>query len=548
MNKITVNIDNNKNIVVASGTKYIDISKNSFYKDTVLGVKKNNQILSLNDVALNDEAIEFFDINSIEGSKIYKAALKFILEVAIKTLYNEADIEFLHSVPGGMLGEIKSNIKLTETDIAKIKAEMENIVKNDYPILKYNILKKEAIHFYEENNLLEKAKNVQVHDNIVTIYKLKNYLNYFYVNMPYSTGYIKSFDLKYLHDNRLIILYPSNLTGGILPTYTPHDNIVNAFYKGKSWLKMLKAPFVSDLNNLVSNSSISGFIESCELYFNDQIKKVSEEIQKRENCRFIMLAGPSSSGKTTTSRVLGAYLRSKGYNPLCISIDDYFKERKDTPKDEFGNYDFESLAAIDIDLLNKDLVALLKGEKINVPVFNFKTGEKEYHNNYLEMTDNSIVLIEGLHSLNEELTSYIPKVYKYKVYLSPFIPLNIDRHNYISTLDLRLLRRIIRDNRTRGHSVKDTLHNWQNVRRGEEKYIFPFTNEADIIINTALPYELGVLKVYAEPLLLSVDTDSSYYEEARRLLKFLHIFYSIPSEYVSKSSILREFIGGNNND
>lgn len=545
---ITVNIDNNKNIVVESGTKYIDISQNSIYKDTVLGVKKDNQILSLSDKALNDETIEFFDVNSVEGAKIYKAAVKFILEVALKTIYPESEIEYLHSVPGGMLGEIKSNINFTSEDIIKIENEMQNIVTNNYPILKYNILKKEAIKFYTDHNIPEKAKNVQVHDNIVTIYKLKNYLNYFYVNMPYSTGYINSFKLEYLNNNRLIILYPSNLTSGNLPKYTPHDNIVNAFYKGQTWLKMLKVPFVSDLNNLIVNSKISGFIESCELYFNDQIKKVSEEIIKKKDCRFVMISGPSSSGKTTTTRVLGAYLRSKGYDPICISIDDYFKERIDTPKDEFGNYDFESLAAIDIDLLNKDLIALLKGEKINVPVFNFKTGEKEYHNNYLQMTDNSIVLIEGLHSLNEELTSYIPKEYKYKVYLSPFIPLNIDRHNYISTLDLRLLRRIIRDNRTRGHSVNDTLHNWQNVRTGEEKYIFPFTNEADIVINTALPYELGVLKIYAEPLLLSVDTASNYYEEARRLLKFLQIFYSIPSEYVSKNSILREFIGGNNND
>ena len=261
-----------------------------------------------------------------------------------------------------------------------------------------------------------------------------------------------------------------------------------------------------------------------------------------------MIAGPSSSGKTTTTRILGAYLRSKGYDPICLSTDDYFVDRIDTPKDEYGKYDFECLNAIDTKEFNNDLMRLLKGEEVNIPTYNFVTGKREYHNNLIKLNENSIILIEGLHSLNDDLTPGIPDRYKYKIYLSPFIPLNIDRHNYISTLDLRLIRRIIRDNRTRGYTVSEVIEKWQSVRNGEEKYIFPYTHQANMIINTALPYELGVLKVYAEPLLLSIDTDSKYYEEARRLLKFLRSFYTITSEYVSKNSILREFIGGANND
>jgi len=545
---VNITFDQDKTIKVKKGTTYIEISEESALKERALGVKKNNEILSLNDRVMEDETIEFFDVRSVEGAKIYKAAVKFIFEVALKTTFPNSDIHYLHSVPGGMLGEIKYGSILTNEDLSKIKSEMANIIDQNEPFIKYNILKKEAIKFYEESLSPEKAANVQIHDSIITIYKLRNYLNYFYVNMPYSTKYIKQFFIKYLGDNRIVLLYPSNFTNGLLPEYVHHENIIKSFYEGQSWLKRLNTPYVSDLNNLVSNGKIKGFIESCELKFTDQIKKACDEILRNNERRFIMIAGPSSSGKTTTARVLSAYLRSKGYEPICISTDDYFVERKDTPKDDLGNYDYECLNAIDINLLNNHLSSLLKGEEINMPSYNFVTGKKEYNNNIIKLQENSIILIEGLHSLNDDLTPFIPNRYKYKIYLSPFIPLNIDRHNYISTLDLRLIRRIVRDYRTRGHSVTSTLKNWQIVRNGEEKYIFPYTHQANYIINTALPYELGVLKVYIEPLLLSVTTDSIYYEEARRLVKFLRGFYSISSELVSKNSILREFIGGNNND
>ncbi len=547
MEKIKINFEHKK-IEVEKNTTYYEISKYSKLKDTVLAVKKNNELFPLTARAVENETIEFIDASSIEGAKIYKAAVKFILEVAIKTVFPSSDIHYLHSVPGGMLGEIKYDKILTTEDISRIKREMANIIDEDLEFKKFNILKKEAVDFYEATSYYEKAINVKTCDDIVTIYKLKDYLNYFYVPMPYKTKYIKQFELKYLGNNRLVILYPSNLTEGRLPEYVHHENIINAYYDGKSWLKKLNTPYVGDLNNLISNREVKGFIESCELHFTDEIKKASDKIIRNNDKKFVMIAGPSSSGKTTTTRVLGAYLRSKGYDPICLSTDDYFVERIDTPKDEYGNYDFECLNAIDTKTFNEDLMKLLKGEEVNIPTYNFVTGKREYHSHYIKLEENSIILIEGLHSLNDDLTPGIPDRYKYKIYLSPFIPLNIDRHNYISTLDLRLIRRIIRDNRTRGYTVSEVIEKWQSVRNGEEKYIFPFTHQADTIINTALPYELGVLKVYAEPLLLSIDTDSKYYEEARRLLKFLRSFYSITSEYVSKSSILREFIGGNTND
>ena len=535
-------------IEVDENTTYLEISKQSIRKDDILGVKKNNELFPLTARAYEDEVIEFVDSSSIEGAKMYKAAVKFILEVALKTVYPGSDIHYLHSVPGGMLSEIKYERVLTNEEISEIKREMARIIDEDHEFKRYNILKKEAIDFYEAASYYEKAINVKTCDDIITIYKLKDYLNYYYGPMPYSTKYIRKFELKYLGNNRLVVLYPSNLTEGRLPEYVHHENIINAYYEGKSWLKKLDTPYVGDLNNLVSTRHIKDFIESCELHFTDEIKKACDKIIRNNEHKFIMIAGPSSSGKTTTTRILGAYLRSKGYNPICLSTDDYFVDRIDNPKDEFGNYDFECLNAIDTRQFNEDLMRLLKGEEVNIPTFNFVTGKREYHNHLIKLNENSIILIEGLHSLNDDLTPGIPERYKYKIYLSPFIPLNIDRHNYISTLDLRLIRRIIRDNRTRGYTVSEVIEKWQSVRNGEEKYIFPFTHQADTIINTALPYEIGVLKVYAEALLLSIDTDSKYYEEARRLLKFLRSFYSITSEYVSKSSILREFIGGSNND
>lgn len=549
MDTVTVYFDKDKELVVPIGTTYLEISKRSLYKDRALGVKKNNEIISLNNKVTESESIEFFDASSPEGAKIYKAGLKFIFEVALKTLYHTSDIHYLHSVPKGMLGEIVSDRTFTKEDISKIKKEMANIIDDNIPFESYNILKSEGIKYYKASGYYEKASNVNiVADNIITMYKLKNYINYFYIALPNSTKYIKSFDLIYLGNNRVIFLYPSDLTDGKLPEYVHHEKIINTFYEGARWLKMLNTPYLADLNNLISNGKVKEFMESCELHFTDQVKKVSEEIIRNNNYKFVMIAGPSSSGKTTSTRVLSAYLRSKGYSPICISTDDFFKEREDTPKDENGNYDFECLNAIDIPLLNKTLMGLLKGEEVEMPSFNFMTGKKEFNHNFLKLQENSIILIEGLHSLNDDLTPYIPSEYKFKVYLSPFIPLNIDRHNYISTLDLRLLRRLVRDNRTRGHNVISTIKSWQSVRKGEEKYIFPYVHQANMIINTALPYEIGVLKVFAEPLLLSIDNDSDYYEEARRLVKFLREFYPISSEYVNKNSILREFIGGNSND
>ena len=546
MEKVLITLDNDEKQEFEKNTTYYEISKGFNLKKNVLGVKINNEVVSLSEKAQNDVNISFIDLNDLTGNKIYKSGLMFIFEVALKELFPEADIFYQHSVPKGVLGEIESSHIITQEDLIKIKSIMARIISEDLPFKKLNIKKKDAIDFYKKIGQTEKALNVQnISDKVVTLYELNGVYNYFYTDMPYSTGSITQYDIIYLGRNRLIFVIPSNRTNGVLPEYIHYDNIINSFLVGKDWLETLDMKYVTSLNKTICESKIKEFIKSCELVFNLNVSKVASEVTNNRNIKFILIAGPSSSGKTTTTKRLSSYLMAQGFDPIKISIDDYFLEREETPKDENGNYDFECLTAIDLDLFNSDLKKLLNNESINMPSYNFISGKKEYHDNYIKLKENSIILIEGLHALNDDLLPSIDNKYKYKIYLSPFIPLNIDRHNYISTIDLRLIRRIIRDNRTRGYDINRTINVWQNVRNGEEKYIFPYIHQADIIINTALPYEIGVEKVYVEPLLRSINVESNYYEEAKRLLNFLKMFFTIPGEYVSDDSILREFIGGN---
>lgn len=531
------------------GTTYYEISKDCNNIANIVGVKINNEVYSLEKKADKDANVTFINYNDLIGNKMYKSGLKFIFEIALIETFPDLQIAYEHSVPRGMLGIITGDKILTAQDISKIKEKMASIINEDAKFEKLNIRPKEAIKYYKSVKEYEKADNVQnINDKVVTLYKLHNRLNYFYSLMPYSTGVINKFDLVYLGKNKIIFLFPSSRSNGEVPEYVHYDNILESFYKGKEWLDDLHIPYVTDLNKSISSGDIKEFIRSNELMFSLDIANMAKLFLEDRNKKFVMIAGPSSSGKTTTTSRISSYLSAYGFDPIKISLDDYFMERDKTPKDENGNYNFECLEAIDVEQFNKDLMKLLNHEEITIPMYNFITGKREESKKKIKLKENSIILIEGLHALNSDLTPAIDDKYKYKIYLSPFIPLNIDRHNYISTLDLRLLRRIIRDNRTRGYDVSKTIEAWQSVRNGEEKYIFPYIHQADVIINTALAYEVGVLKVFVEPLLYSVGVDSEYYEEARRLLDFLKQFFPIPGEYVNDDSILREFIGGKYND
>jgi uridine kinase len=488
-----------------------------------------------------DTKLDFIDIFDPYGYRMYQGALKFIFEVAVKETIKNCEVKFLHSVPKGIMSEIVGT-NINKDDLTKIKEAMARIISDDEIIYKFNVLKKEAIKYFEKNNQLEKAENIHnTNNDIVTFYRLKNVYNYYYTEMPYSTGKITKFDLVYLGENKIVIVYPSSRTDGLVPEYVHYTNIIETFKHGEDWLKLMKVPYLADLNKWVSNGNIKKLIKANEFVFNDDISKIAKNISNNKDIKVVLISGPSSSGKTTTTRRLSSYLEALGYNTIPISVDDYYKDKEDMIRDNV--VDYEVIDAIDTELFNKDINELLNGGVVNLPTYDFASKRKTRSTEGVSLKENSILLIEGLHCLNDELTLDIDNKYKYKIYLSPFIPLEIDRHNYISTVDLRLLRRIIRDNRTRATDVSETIWMWQTVRRGEEKYIFPYIHQADVILNTAYVFEVGVLKVFAEPLLYSVGLDSPYYEEARRLINSMQGFYPISSEYISKDSILREFIG-----
>lgn len=544
MQEIKITFEDGRTKIFPINTPVYEIAE--FYQRKaaidILGARINNEIVTMNTKIKRDCKIEFLDINDPYGYRMYQAALKFIFEVAAKDVFPNAEVKFLHSVPKGIMAEVKGNMNIIKDDLSKIKEAMAKIISDNEPIEKYNVLKKEAIKYFEINTQFEKAKNIHnTNTEVVNFYKLKNKYNYYYTEMPCETKKINKFDLVYLGKNKIVIVYPSSRTSGLVPEYVHYNNIIETFVNGEEWLKTMKVTYLADLNDLVSTNKIDSFIKSSELVFNDRISGIAKVIKENPDLKMILISGPSSSGKTTTTKRLSSYLGALGYQPIPISVDDYYKDAEDMKHDNVPNY--EVLESIDLKMFNEDINKLISGEEVHLPVYNFVSKKKTRVDKGIKMEEKSILLVEGLHCLNDELTVDIENKYKYKIYLSPFIPLEIDRHNYVSTVDLRLLRRMIRDNRTRGTNVSETIKMWQTVRDGEEKYIFPYIHQADVVINTAYAFEVGVLKVFAEPLLYSVGLDSPYYEEARRLINSMRGFYPISSEYISKDSILREFIG-----
>lgn len=544
MDKLIINYNNNKSISVDKNTKIIDILNTLPNKNDIIGAKIDNVVVSLDTKLKTDTTINFIGSTDLAGYKMMQAGLKFVLLSAVKDLYKDAYITFDHSIMRGMHITIKKNNSLTDKDISDIKKRMNYLIESDLKIDKLTVLNKEMVDYYKKIHNEACSYNIlNVDSEYVSLYRLENYLAYFYIEMPYSTRCLDKYDLVRLSDTEAVLLFPTPRTDNNVPSYIHYEKVIECFKNEKNWLNKLDIPYVYQVNKIVAAGKVQDLIRLSELNFDSKIEKVVDKILSL-NKKCILIAGPSSSGKTTTCKKIALNLESRGIRTVKISLDDYFKNRVDTPKLKDGSYDFESVKSIDIDKFNEDMLKLLDKKEVNLPVYNFIRGEREYHNNYVTMTDNSIILIEGLHCLNNEITNMIDDNLKYKIYLSPFMPLNIDSNNYISTTDLRLIRRIIRDNRTRGNDVSMTINSWQSVRDGEEKYIFPFINTSDCIINTSLVYELGVLKVFAEPLLYSVTPDSKYYEEARRLIGFLKNYYPISSEYISDTCVLREFIGG----
>ncbi len=513
------------------------------YKYPILLAKINNSLKELTSLVKKDATIEFLDLTDREGNRTHINCLTYIMLYAVKKLYgHDADIRVRHSLDKGIY--IETTFKLTENKVELIKDMMKSIIKADMPITKVTIERLEAMKYFEANNDLAKAGVMNYNtDNYITLYRLGNLYNYFYSMMPPSTELVKDFDLTYIKDNGLILRFPTVYITDKIKKYEHHPNMFEVFKECRQWAKIIHIENSVDLNRVVSLGKINDLIKIDETLQSNRLLEIAKTIsQKKDNIKIVLIAGPSSSGKTTTSRKLCLLLQSFGLNPKVISMDNYFVERAQTPKDKNGNYDYECLEAMDLKLFDKQMASLLNGEEVIVPTYNFTLGKKEFLNR-MQLNEKDIIVIEGIHGLDTKILTNIPKEKKFKIYISPLTELNIDNHNRISTTDNRLLRRIIRDSRTRGYSVEKTLAQWPSVRKGEETYIFPYQDEADVIINSATIYEIGVLKTYVEPLLFSVPPTSPFYEEAMRLLRFLRLFLPIPSDSIPQDAIIREFIG-----
>lgn len=516
------------------------------YNFPILVAKIDNVIEELSQTLTKKCQIDFYDRSSVYGHTVYSHGVHFLMIVAIKkVLGNDTEVIIQHSIDKGVYCEI-INKDINKDIIATIEKKMFEMVKQNYNFVKLSVSRNDAIEFYKKKKQFDKVKVLKyISNTYVNLYRLDEYYDYFFSDMPYSTKVLDEFKLTYIKDNGFVLSYPTINSPKTTDNYFHHKMIFDAFLEYTKLGKTVGVSNAADLNEIVSTGKYGDIIQLAEANYNGQLAKVADMIANRKGkVKVVLLAGPSSSGKTTTARKLQVYLKARGFKTHSISIDDYFYNRVDTPKKSNGDYDFESIKAIDTDLFNKQLLKLLAGDKVLLPYYNFITGEREYKDNYLQLGEDDIVVIEGLHALNPELTMAIDDENKFKIFISPLTQLNIDNHNRIHTSDTRRLRRIIRDNKYRGRSAADTLRGWKNILEGEEEYIFPFQNRADVIINSALIYELGVLKTYAEPLLFSVNETDEIYPEAIRLINFLRNFLPIPSDEVPKDSVLREFIGG----
>lgn len=539
---IKVKINNNV-YEYPQDTTLLDISKDfsDDFKFEILVGQVNGDMHSLNYRLSDDSNIRFFDLSSHIGNKVYERGLVFMLIKAVKETLNMS-LKVKHSIDKGIYCEIKDGF-LKEEDIFKIKEQLYKYVESNIPFKKGNYLKDDVINYYSSLGRTDKVESLRyVMKDSLILYNFSNMMDYFYGVMPVSSSYIKYFDISYIDEKSFVLLLPNIYLDGNIKNYSNNEKILNSFRAFTKWGETQGITHVYDLNREITHGNIQDLIYMTETNQNLRLFEIAKEIKEKETVKIILIAGPSSSGKTTTSKKLSIYLKSLGLKPQPISVDDYFKEREDSPRDKDGNFDFECVEAIDIDLFNKDLKKLLNNEEILAPTFNFIEGKKEYKTK-IKLDKNGILIIEGLHALNEVLTSSISIENKFRMYISPLSSLGIDNSNRVSTTDLRLIRRMVRDNMNRGYNASETLEKWKSVRSGEEKYVFPYQEDNDMVFNTSLLYEFGVLRPYAEPLLFSVERDDPNYNEAMRLLNLITMVLPVSGVDIPNDSILREFIG-----
>ncbi|WP_027623718.1 nucleoside kinase [Clostridium lundense] len=546
MTKLNLELSNGNSIYVDKGTPLYKVVKDNFLESNipiVLG-KINDTIYELSCELQQEGKFDVIDISTNIGIKTYTRTLQFVLIKAVLDLFPEARISIEHSLSKGIYGEIYKNGKLSMNDVEKIKEKMKEIILKDIIIKKINVKKDKAIEIFKNYNMQDKVrllKYVGVED--VKLYELDGRYDYFYGPMAYSTGILKTFDLMY-YEPGFLLRYPTEDNPTDIPEFIERKKLSKIFKETEEWGKILEVADVGSLNTKVENKDIIDIIRVAEALHEKKAAYIADMISDKKDVKIVLIAGPSSSGKTTFARRLGIQLRVNGLIPVPLSLDDYFVDREYTPRDENREYDFESIYALDLELINKNLQSILKGKETEIPSYNFKTGKREWNGEKIKLPRNGILIVEGIHGLNEILTSSIPKESKFKIYISALTQLNLDNHNRIATTDVRIIRRIVRDYLSRGYGGEETLKMWTSIRRGEEKNIFVFQENADIMFNSTLVYELCVLKRFALDELSKIKPTSSVYYEALRLKSFLHFFKDVDINYVPENSILREFIGG----
>ncbi len=547
IDQIKVQLRDGSIIEVEKGTSFEALYKlvNNKSEYPVMLVQVGNLYKELSQEITHDiEDVQFVHLDEKDGMRVYQRSVSFLLVAAAKRVLGNSQVIINHHIAGGYFCEFDNIDDCTTDNIEKIQAMMKQMVVEELEIKKDVVQIDDAIEIFEEENMLDKKQLFKYRrTSSVNIYTLDGTKDYFYGYMLPNTRSINLFRLI-PYSYGFILQFPNEKDPDHLTEFVAQPKLSNIFRESESWARILGVDTVGALNDIISNGDTDELIKVSEALHEKKIAEIADLIASKGNIKLILIAGPSSSGKTTSAKRLGIQLRVNGMKPHVISIDDYFVNREDTPLDEDGQYDFEALEAIDIKLFNDHMKALIQGERVEIPSFNFKTGKREYKGNFVKLHPEEVLIVEGIHGLNEKLSYAIPAENKFKLYVSCLTQLNIDHHNRIPTTDTRLIRRMVRDNQYRGIDPERTLEIWSSVRRGENKNIFPYQEEADAMLNTVLIYELAVLKSRAEPLLFRVSRQSPYYKEAKRILKFLEYFLPMDSSEIPSNSLIREFLGG----
>lgn len=530
------------------GTELLELAQRyqKKYQDDIVLAMVNHKLSELWKPVQDGDKITFLTTGTVSGNETYRRSMVMVMLKAFYDVYGHKinNINVMYSLSKGYYCEVDGDLQVTRDELYQVKTRMTEIIKAAMPFEKHVISTNEAMEFFHKHRMYDKERLFKFRrSSRVNVYRLNKFEDYFYGYMVPNTGYLKYFEL-HAYDEGFVLQMPVKEEPRRVPKFCPQEKVFSVLKESSKWGELLEIGAVGALNENISKGKIGEIMLVQEALQEQKIAEIAKQLANRPDVKFIMIAGPSSSGKTTFSHRLSVQLRACGLHPHPIAVDNYFVNREDNPKDENGDYDFEALQAIDINLFNQDMGRLLKGEEVEIPSFNFKTGQRQYKGDTLKLGPDDILVIEGIHCLNDELSFSLPKESKFKIYISALTQLNVDEHNRISTTDCRLIRRIVRDARTRGATAEETLARWQSVRAGEEKNIFPYQEEADVMFNSALIYELAVLKQYVEPLLFGIPVDSPYYTEAKRMLKFMDYILGVSSDIVPANSLLREFIGG----